>query len=193
MAVTESGKQKTVEIVCEIESRQSVLPLRAHMKKLFALLVSLFWIGNAFAQSPTPTPDAEFHIWADDSFEVFVNGTSTWKGDDYTNTLKKTVPLRGGDVVIVTVTDKQGGAGGGFAAILLRGKAVVATTKDFRYSVNPSRDFTTNASTQGLRSPDLEPLQRSFGLGPDLQPKKAWTQKSDREYGVVHFKFVVPR
>ena len=46
---------------------------------------------------------------------------------------------------------------------------------------------------QNLRVPDLEPLQRSFGLGPDKQPKKGWTQKSDRKYGVVHFKYGIPQ
>ena len=42
--------------------------------------------------------------------------------------------------------------------------------------------------------PEFKPdLQRSFGLGPNMQPKFAWTQKSDRNFAIVHFKYIVPK
>lgn len=168
-----------------------------YMQKFFlsfvALLVVTIAQGQVTAQPSSPATDCEVYISADDNFELFVNGKPTWKGDDYANVLKTTIPLQGGDVIVVTVTDKQGGPGGHFAGVVLRGNTVLATSKDFRYSVEPAPGFATNTSMQNWRSPSLEPLPLSFGLGPERQPKKAWTQKSDRKFGVVHFKFVVPR
>ena len=145
------------------------------MNKILTLFVSLLLLATIRAQLPSATPapatDCQFHIWADDSFELFINGKLTWKSDDYEHIVQKTIPLRGGDVVAVTVTDKQGGPGGRYAALIIRGNAVLASSKDFRYSVNPTSDFTINPNIQNLRVPDLEPLQRSFGLGPDKQPE----------------------
>ena len=167
-----------------------------HMKKLLLLLASLLVStisqGQVTAPPPSPAKDCEFHISADDSFELFVNGRPTWKGDDYAHVLKSTIPLHGGDVIVITVVDKQGGPGGHFAGVILRGNNLLATSKDFRYSVEPTPGFATSPNMQNWRSPSLDPLPLSFGLGPERQPKKAWTQKSDRKFGVVHFKFVVP-
>lgn len=168
-----------------------------HMQKHLLAIVALFVVtiaqGQVTAPASAPATDCEFYVSADDSFELFVNGKPAWKGDDYANVLKTILPLKAGDVVVITVVDKQGGAGGHFAGVVLRGNSVIATSKDFRYSVEPDPGFATNTSLQNWRSPSLESLPLSFGLGPERQPKKAWTQKSDRQFGVVHFKFVVPR
>jgi hypothetical protein len=166
------------------------------MHKTLLILAVILFSSLAGAQSPNadanPASACQLHILADDSFELFVNGKSAWVGDDYQKVLHKELSLRRGDVLVVSVTDKQGGPGGSFAAVLLRDNAVIASSKDFRYTVNPAAGFTTSASLQNLRMPDLTPLQKSFGLGPEKQPKQAWSQKSDRKYGVVHFKYVVP-
>ena len=166
------------------------------MNKTLLFLTALLISVLAHAQSPKdPSASAtpcQLHILADDSFELFINGQSAWQASDYQNVLHKEFSLRRGDVVVVSVTDKQGGQGGTFAAVLLRDGAVLASSRDFRYTVAAPADFTTNPSLQNLRVPELTPLQKSFGLGPDKQPKRAWTQKSDRKYGVVHFKYVVP-
>ena len=161
-------------------------------KPLLLIAASLLLLAAAHAQTP-PSLDCEFFVSADDSFELFINGESTWKSGDYQNVVKKTIPLRRGDVVVFTVTDQQGGLGGHFAAVILRDNEVVASSKDFRYTVDPAPGFTTSPSVQKLRAPDLEPLQKSFGLGPEKQPKRAWTQKSDRNFAVVHFKHVVSK
>jgi hypothetical protein len=160
---------------------------------LTALLVSVLARAQSPNATPTPATPCQFHILADDSFELFINGKPTWQASDYQHVLQKELPLRRGDVVVVTVTDKDGGQGGAFAAVLLRDNALLASSKDFRYTVAAPADFTTSPSLLNLRVPELTPLQRSFGLGPDKQPKRAWTQKSDRKYGVVHFKYVVPQ
>ena len=166
------------------------------MNKTLLILTALLISVLAHAQSPKdPSASAtpcQLHILADDSFELFINGKPAWQASDYQNVLHKEFSLRRGDVVVVSVTDKQGGQGGTFAAVLLRDGALLASSKDFRYTVTAPADFTTNPSLQNLRVPELTPLQKSFGLGPDKQPKRAWTQKSDRKYGVVHFKYVVP-
>jgi hypothetical protein len=159
---------------------------------LTTLLIPAFVHAQAPRSPSTPATTCRVHILADDSFELFINGKLEWKASDYENVIHKELPLRRGDVVVVSVTDKQGGQGGIFAAIILRNNAVLASSKDFRYAVEASSDFSTNPSLQNLRVPDLTPLQKSFGLGPEKQPKRAWTQKSDRKYGVVHFKYVVP-
>ena len=165
------------------------------MNRILTFLTTLLLLTSAKAQTPAATPapatDCQFHVLADDSFELFINGKLTWKSDDYQNIVQKTIPLRRGDVVVFSVTDKQGGPGGCFAALIVRANAILASSKDFRYSVKPTSDFTTSTSIQNLRMPDLEPLKRSFGLGPDKQPKRAWTQKSDRTFAVAHFKYVV--
>ena len=164
------------------------------MKKIAALLATSFLFATVQAQTlPTAAPatDCQFHVWADDSFELFINGKLLWSASEHENVVQKTIPVRRGDVLVFSVTDKQGGPGGRFAALILRDNAVLASSKDFRYTVNPVPGLTTSPSVQNLRMPDLEPLQKSFGLGPERQPKKAWTQKSDRKFGVVHFKHVV--
>ena len=167
------------------------------MNKIFTILTPLLLLTSSRAQLPSATPapatDCQFYIWADDSFELFINGTLTWKADDYEHTVQKTIPLRPGDVVVVSVTDKQGGPGGRFAAVILRANAVLASSKDFRYTVKPQPGFTASPSMENLRMPDLQSCQLSFGLGPEKQPKKAWSQKPDHKYGVVHFKYVVPK
>ena len=167
-----------------------------HMTRLLLFLTAWLMSSFAAAQSPgangVPASACELHILADDEFEVFVNGKSTWKASDYENVLKKPLPLQRGDILVISVTDKQGGLGGMLATVLLRNNAVLASTKDFRYTVNPTADFMTIRSLQGLRSPDFEPLHKSFGLGPEMQPKRAWSQKSDQKYGTVHFKYIVP-
>jgi hypothetical protein len=167
------------------------------MKQLLALFFVSLFLATARAQLPitasAPAADCQFYIWADDSFELLINGKKTWQADDYEHVVQKTIPLRPGDVLVVSVTDKQGGPGGGFAAVILRDNAVLVSSKDFHYTVKPAVDFTTSPDMQNLRMPDLQPLNRSFGLGPEKQPKKAWTQKSDRKFGQVHFKYVVPK
>jgi hypothetical protein len=167
------------------------------MNRILTLFIASLVLATARAQLPTsplaPATDCQFYIWADDSFELFINGKMTWKADDYEHVVQKSIPLRPGDVVVVSVTDKQGGPGGGFAAVILRDNGVLASSKDFHYTVNPPPDFTTSPNVQNVRLPDMAPLQRSFGLGPEKQPKKAWSQKSDRKFGVVHFKYVVPK
>ena len=166
------------------------------MNKTIPILAVLLLSFLGRAQSPTdassPATAQQLHILAADSFELFVNGTPTWQASDYQNVLHKELQLKRGDVLVIAVTDKQGGQGGTFAAVILRDNALLASSKDFRYTVEAAPDFTTSASVQKLRVPDLNPLSLSFGLGPDKQPKRAWTQRSDREYGVVHFKYVVP-
>lgn len=148
----------------------------------------------AHAQTPpvsAPPIDCDFHVWGDDRFELFINGQLAWSDADWGKILKKTVPLRKGDVVVFTVTDDQGGPEGGFAAVIIRDNVALASSKDFRYTVNPPAGFTTDSSIHNLRVPDLDILKMSFGLGPDKQPKKAWTHTSDRKFGVAHFKYVV--
>ena len=166
------------------------------MKQVLLVFAACFASLIAHAQLPktpsSPAAACECYILADDSFELFINGKLTWHASDYQNVVQKTLSLRRGDVVVVSVTDKQGGLGGMFAAVILRDDAVLASSKDFRYTVEPRPDFTTNRSLLNLRVPDLTPFQKSFGLGPDKQPKQAWSQKSDRQYGLVHFKYVVP-
>jgi hypothetical protein len=166
------------------------------MKILNALVLffaTALCITSALAQSPQSSATAcQVYVSADDSFELFVNGTSAWKDSQFDKVVNKTILLKRGDVVTVTVTDQQGGQGGHFAAVLLRGESVVASSKDFRYTVDPAADFKTSSNIQGLRAPALETLQLSFGLGAKKQPKKAWTQKSDRNTGMVYFKLVMP-
>lgn len=158
------------------------------------LLLSL--VIQVYAQSPSPNGrvvgDCQFYVWADDSFEMFINGQPVWDASDYQNVVQKSIPISRGDVLTISVTDKQGGIGGRFAILIINDDKVLASTQDFRYTVNPPPQFTTSASMQNLRVPQFEPSLKSFGLGPDKQPKMAWTQKSDRKFGTVHFKYVVP-
>ncbi len=165
------------------------------MKTFLLAIATALFLAFAHGQTPPgapPASDCPVYILADDSFELFINGKPEWKESDYQNIVQKTLSLRRGDVVTVTVTDIQGGLGGSFAVLILRGNATLASSKDFRYTVKPPPDFATSPSLQGLRTPDLEPLPKSFGLGAEKQPKKAWTQKSDRKFGEVHFKYVIP-
>ncbi len=165
------------------------------LKPLALLFATVLCMTSALAQSAknlAPAGDCEFYISADDSFELFINGKSTWKASDYDKVVQKKIPLQHGDVVAVTVTDQQGGLGGHFAAVILRNDTVLASSKDFRYTVDPPADFATSPSLQKLRTPAFDVLPLSFGLGAKRQPKKAWSQKSDRNSGMVYFKFVVP-
>lgn len=158
---------------------------------LFTLVVCVTSLQAQNASSSSTATDCQFYISADDSFELFINGQLTWKASEYDKVSQKTIPLRQNDVVVISVTDNQGGPGGHFAALLLRKNEVLASSKDFRYTVKPSADFKTNPSIQNLKAPDFVSLELSFGLGPKRQPKKAWTQKSDHNTGTVHFKYVV--
>jgi hypothetical protein len=166
------------------------------MKTLNALILffaTVLCMTSALAQSTTTSAtDCQVYVSADDSFELFINGKLVWKDSQYDKVIQKPLPLQRGDVVTITVTDQQGGLGGHLAAVILRSDTVLASSKDFRYTVDPATDFKTNPSLQNLRSPALEPLPLSFGLGAKKQPKKAWIQKSDRNAGMVYFKFVVP-
>ena len=144
------------------------------------------------AQATDTSMKCKVLLHADDKFEFFVNGNSVWSGSDYQKILQKEISLRKGDVIVVRVTDLQGGKGGLFAIVIKYSNKVLLRTRDFRYSVDPPDDFLTSSNLKGTRVSDLGRLALSFGLGRSEQPKKAWTHRSDRMHGVVAFKCIVP-
>ena len=162
--------------------------------KRILLLTALLLVTTMGIHAQTANTATKYKVFlnADDKFEFFVNGNMIWSGGGWRNIHQKEILLKKGDIIVVRVTDFDGGPKGMFAIIIksLSNKTLLKT-KDFRYSVNPPANFSTSPDLKETRTPDLDRLSLSFGLGKLDQPKKAWTHRSDRMHGVVYFKCIV--
>lgn len=127
----------------------------------------------------------------DDEGELFVNGKSVLKANDYQRTFTAQVVIQSGDVLAATVTDKQGGSGGFWSILILRDDKTLVASKDFSYNVAPNPDWKTDVAMKGFKKPRLS-LLKDRAMGNVKKPDKAWSQEVDRTYGTLNFKCVVP-
>ena len=172
------------------------------MKTLLLLILVAVLPCITIAQAPsTPQPlvptnaqqpvECQVYLYCDDLGELFINGVSALKATDYERVFDAKLPLKRGDIITASVTDKQGGPGGFWAILILKNNIPLAASKDFRYTTAPKPDWRTNSSLDGFRQPQLSPL-KNFALGTAKNPQRAWSQPSDRHFATLHFKYVIP-
>ena len=152
------------------------------------LLIVFGFFHLSLAEDSTPKYQA--HVYCDDVGELFVNGSSVLKMDNWTKPFEVPLKIAKGDVITALVKDAQGGPGGAFSILVLRDDKVFLDVKDFRYATNPKPDWQTNPSMAGFRWPEFSPLT-TISLGNAKNLQKAWTEPRDQRFGTIYFKTVV--
>jgi len=169
-------------------NKRLILKYRAMASPILVLLIVFGLHHFTFAEDSFPKYQA--HVYCDDVGELFVNGNSVLRMDNWTKPFEVALEIKKGDVITAIVKDAQGGPGGAFSILVLRDDKNFIDIKDFRYATDPKPDWQTNPSMAGFRWPEFSPLTTiSMGNAKNLQ--KAWTDPKDRRFGTIYFKTIV--
>jgi len=164
------------------------------MKKIVSIiaLLSGFLVTDfrAFAETEDAPEKYKVYLFCDDIGELFVNGRSALRDTNWTRPFEKDVELKKGYVVAVTVTDAQGGPGGTFSILIMKGDKTFLDVKDFRYAVRTDPDWKESPSMSDFRRPEFSPLT-TISMANVKNLQKAWTAPKDRRFGTIYFKSVV--
>ncbi|WP_367871783.1 hypothetical protein [Luteolibacter sp. Populi] len=165
------------------------------MKAWLLVLATVFFPWLALKAQEPDAAKCTVHVLADDRFEMFVNGKPVWKAASWDKAVSQDVMIQAGDVVVFAVTDDQGGKGGALSVVIVRGFAVAATTRNFLYTPVQSPELLSAKKVNGLKAPEFSPLPkiRSFGLGKEREPAKAWSKNVDQDHATIYFRWVADK
>ena len=165
------------------------------MQAWFLILATLFLPWFALKAEEPEAAKCSVHVLADDRFEMFVNGKSVWKAASWDKAVSQEIMIKPEDVVVFAVTDDQGGKGGALSVDIVRGFAMIATTRNFLYTPDQSPELLSMKKVGGLKAPVFSPLPkaRSFGLGKEKEPDKAWSKKVDQDHATIYFRWVADK
>ena len=156
------------------------------------LPVMLFLTSMLQAQNKKEPAVQEFTLFmfADDWATVRVNGNEVLFAA-FPETKNTKVNLRKGDIITISVEDRQGGKGGALRAYLFQGNSAVVTSADFRYQEAPDRSWMTTPSMFGFKSPQVKKIGNAV-LENVKNVEEVWAQPQDQKFARLFFKYVMP-